>query len=136
MLKFHFRDNTGVDVALFGLSAKNLDKLQEDMPIPINLAQLGMRGHVTIMFTEHDRMAGMGAQRRRLDGTFTDAYFILLSPNSLTRLRESQMIEHDLARAGGTGKVVIFYGHSEDKMLDELRKGGWLPADAVTGTMQ
>lgn len=133
MLKMRMAGDDGANVALFGLSAKNLDKLQEDMPIPVNLAQLGMRGHVTIMFTKHNRMAGLGAKQQ--DGVTTNIY-VLLSPDCLTRLRAGQMLEHDLSRAGGTGKVVIFYGPTEDAMTDDLRKAGWLPAAAATGTMQ
>jgi hypothetical protein len=55
-----------------------------------------------------------------------------LSGENLRWLRQGQPIRVDLATMGLTGYAVIFYGKTEDAMVELLRKHGMLSEDLIT----
>lgn len=134
MLKLGVTDDDGVKVALFGLSAMNLTRLQENDPIRVDMVkQMAMPGHVYMRFDP----AGNGRTGLLLEKK-DDSYIAIvnLPRHGIERLQAGHMLEYDLTPAGFRVKLVIFAGTTEKAMMQQLVEGGFLPADGATGAVQ
>ena len=133
MLKLRIADDDGTYVALFGLSAMNLKKLQEDNPIRVDMKQIAMPGQVFIRF-EPAANGRTGLLLETKDDTYTA--IVNLPRHGIERLQAGHMLEYNLAPAGFKVKLAIFAGTTEEAMLKQLIEDGVVPADVATGTAQ
>lgn len=133
MLKLHIKDDDGAHVALFGLSAMNLTKLQEDNPIHVDLQKMTMTGHMYIRF-EPAANGRTGLLLEKNGDTFNA--IVNLPRHGIERLQAGHILEYDLTPAGYRVKLVIFAGTTEEAMMKQLVDDGMVPADAATGTTQ
>lgn len=132
MLKLRVTGDDGGHVAMFGLSAMNLTKLQEDNPIHVDMKKhMAMTGQVYIRFEP----AANGRTGLLLEKK-SDTYIAIvnLPRHGIERLQAGHMLEYDLAPAGFRVKLVIFAGATEDTMMQQLVDGGFVLADTATGT--
>ena len=55
--------------------------------------------------------------------------FFGLSARNVELLQAGRPIHFDLATLGMKGRITIFYGETEQKILEEFKRVGLLPAD-------
>lgn len=131
MLKMYVNADDGSDIVLFGLSAMNLVKLQENLPIGVDMRQFGsMQGHVVLGFRPNEELSLLHFTQP--NGAPTT--IVSLSAKALAHLQAGHMLDIDLTKTGRVGKLIVFYGTDEQKMMTDLRAAGIkFPAPASGG---
>jgi hypothetical protein len=71
-----------------------------------------------------------------IKATAGDMVLFGLSEKNVQLLKEGKPIKIDMTELGLTGKVLIFYGKTEEDMMSEFKKHGLLPAAIADGSKQ
>ncbi len=129
MLKLCVLGDDGEDIAIFGLSAMNLVKLQENNPIMVDMAEVMMPQHGRLFLGIRPEAKEVEVLVRKKD----DARVMLigLPPKAVPHLQSGGMLELDLGKTGVPGKLLIFYGTTEEAIMADLVKAGLLLPEQV-----